>query len=409
MLQETLVEQAEMPTPDESNTDPIHDENIATIVHEVRDRMERYGISLHDLITAVNGTRRVFSILMRDGLGIEDLPWTLSESERQEAVEKMAGWVKGVDDEDDLITQVERRMAGVHTISSLAKNLQIDAANLSMVLTRRNGLERDWYYTKPKILQALTTWLDDADAHEDPLGLAETPTFKALQSYYGLAISAKSIVSIIGEVGIGKSHAAMHYYRKNPKTWRAPGVVYVRFVKGDTTENAILWRITQALYNQGLIPTTSGYPLTIILDTLGQDDLLLLDEVHFTTDKGSRAIEVFHSLYNELPMPIVLQGNNDLKGTLWDNKKQTFAGLANRSYRIPAMQTTKEDVSAWMQWAGHEDKSLIRAAQEIAARPGQSGGLRTLVLIITAFEKLNPGVKLTAKSINATKIICGKA
>ncbi len=385
-------------------------DDLASMLPDVRGRMERFNVSLRAMAEEAGVDRRVISIFMRQESGIDEDISLLHASEKEDLIKRLTEWMRGVDEADDLITQAEQKMAGTHTVSSLAKLLQIEAFDLSLVLTRcsddaRNG----WRPKKAKIVRAIAEWLEIEDGIDGSLNFAHTPTFMTLQSYYGLAIATKSIVSIIGEVGIGKSHAAVHYWRMNPKTWRSSGVVYVRFKKGDTTEAAILGRIVAALYEQGLIATTSGDPGKIIRDTLGREDLLLLDEVHFTTDKGSRAIEVFHSLYDDLLMPMVLQGNSDLKGTLWDEKKQTFAGLANRAYQMPAMQTTKEDVNAWMDWAGYDNETMKRAARNIAARPGYSGELRTLVMIISAFEKMNPGQKLTAKGLKDAALMMGKA
>lgn len=393
---------AEIDTPD-----PLS-ETEKDLVMKVKCFMMREGVTLPELTSEIGVDINTLRSLTRYGMGIDEDPSMLPQSMRADAIQKLSSWVIDRESEEETVYQVERRMPGIHTFSSLAKHLGIDASRLGQLLTSQTS---DWspgeHAYKRKMLGLLSTWLD-SDAEDDIAGIASTKTFDRLQKAYEQAFIKKRIVSIVGEVGIGKSLAAKHYWRQYPKTRRSNGVVYVEFRTGDTKENSILGRIVEVLYGQGLISTLSGDPMTIIEDTLGPEDQLLADEFHFTIANGNRGGEVFHSLYNATGMSIVLQGNASLTGTLWNDKKQPFQGLADRAWCFNGLSTTEEDVKAWMHWAGHDNEALIRAAVKVAARPGQSGGLRTLSLLIEMYEAFHQEKKLTAQSFTAYAMEAGK-
>jgi hypothetical protein len=393
---------AEIDTPN-----PLSEEEKGLIQH-VKRFMVRQSVSLPELTSEIGVEINTLRSLTRIGMGIDEDPSMLPLSLRTEAIQKLSDWVNSMESEDETLDRVERRMAGFHTITSLAKRLDLSAPILGQLLSRQT---HDWsageHAYKRKMLGVLSAWLD-SDSADDIAGIATTPTFISLQNAYDLAWATKGIVVVVGEVGIGKSLGGKRFCRQNPKTSRSKGVVYVEFKSGEITEKAILGRIVSVLYGQGLISTTSGDPTRIIEDTLDSDDLLLLDEFHFTIANGNRGGEVFHSLYNAIGMPIVLQGNATLNGTLWNDKKQPFQGLANRALCMPHMSTTVKDVETWMHWAGYDNDALIRAAVKIGARPGQSGGLRTLAMVIKAIEIKRPGEKLTATALLDFAAYCGK-
>lgn len=393
---------AEIDTPN-----PLSEEEKG-LIQNVKRFMVRQGVTLPELTSEIGVDRDTLRSLTRIGMGIDEDPSMLPVSMRAEAIQKLSAWVINIESEEEILDRVERRMAGFHTITSLAKRLELSAPVLGQLLSRET---HEWsageHANKRKILGVLSAWLD-SDSADDIAGIATTPTFNLLTTAYDLAWRMKGIVSVVGEVGIGKSLGGRRFCRQNPKTRRSHGVVYVEFRSGDTTEKAILGRIVSVLYGQGLISTASGDPMRIIEDTLDSEDLLLLDEFHFTIANGNRGGEVIHGFYNAIGMGIVLQGNATLNGTLWNDKKQPFQGLANRALPMPHMSTTAEDVKTWMQWAGYDNEAMILAAIKIGERSGQSGGLRTLAMVMKAYEIRYPGKKLTATTLLDFAADCGK-
>lgn len=378
------------------------------VVKNVKRFMLRQDVSLPDLENEIGVDINILRSLTRYGMGIDEDPSMLPLSMRAEAIQKLSMWAIDRESEEETIDRVGRRMAGFHTITSLAKQLELDGPALGQLLSQQTHDWSAWEHAhKRKMLGVLSAWLD-SDSADDIAGIATTPTFNLLQNAYGLALATKGIVAIGGEVGIGKSLAAKQYCRQNPKTRRSNGAIYVEMGGADTTATAILGRIVEVLYGQGLISSSSGNPNTIIKDSVSREDLLLLDEAHFMFANGNRGGEVFHSLYNATGIPIVLQGNPTLNFTLWNEKKQEFQGLANRALCMPHMRTSAEDVKAWMQWAGYDNEALIRAAVKVGARPGQNGGLRTLALLMNAFEKMHPGKKLNAATLIDFAVTCSK-
>jgi hypothetical protein len=290
----------------------------------------------------------------------------------------MREWLDEKDAQDEIVDLATRRMAGIHTTQSLAKYLGIPPDELRGVLNGRgSALNPAQCRERRETVAALSAWLDTNEAG-DIEGIALTPTIEKLKNAYHFARIDKWIVSIVGDVGIGKSLAAMHEVRENPKTRYRPGTVYVRLQSGDTTRKAILARIVQVLYDLEVIQSTAGDPMAILNDNLGPEDLLIVDEFQFALDEDIKSGKVFHDIADEMNTHVVLQGNPSLNTTLWNKKSAELDGLADRALLMPHMSTTRADVEAFMLHHGHNNPALIKAAADVVARPGRGGGLRTL-------------------------------
>ncbi len=380
------------------------------LIFSLRHHMLNTGADMRTLADETGVDLPTLRALNRIGATPDGMQDDLPSNQRSEAFEKLAKWIAVLDLEDDIVNRVERRMAGgYHTISGLAQKLDLDAAALSgLICGHTEGWDARQHANKKAMLVRLQEWVE-SDIASDSDGLAQTPTFVAVQEACKLAWGIGGIVVQPGEPGIGKSVAGKNFCRQFPKTRSSSGAVYVEFETGQTTEKAILEKIVEALHDQGLTPSPSGDPKRIIKKTLGDGDMLLLDEFQFTVAGGNRGGDVFHSLYNSTGISLFLMGNATMNGALLNDKKQPFAALINRAGVKPHLQTTENDVQIWMQWQGYEDAALISAAQKIGARPGQSGGLRTLAWVIRAFEKMQPGMKLNAAVLNAQAALYGKA
>lgn len=221
---------AEIDTPD-----PLS-ETEKDLVMKVKCFMIREGVTLPELTSEIGVDINTLRSLTRYGMGVDEDPSMLPQPMRADAIQKLSSWVIDRESEEETVYQVERRMPGIHTFSSLAKHLGIDASRLGQLLTSQTS---DWspgeHAYKRKMLGLLSTWLD-SDAEDDIAGIASTKTFERLQKAYEQAFIKKRIVSIVGEVGIGKSLAAKHYWRQYPKTRRSNGVVYVEFRTGEETQ-----------------------------------------------------------------------------------------------------------------------------------------------------------------------------
>ena len=349
---------------------------------EVIERIKEYRmnarVSIHELAADLNMEPHVIGPFFRPSLGIDLDPETLSQPLRDKVLGAMREWLDEKEAQDEIVDLATRRMAGIHTTQSLAKYLDIPPDELGWVLNGRGGaLNPAQCRASRDTVAALSAWLDTDEAG-DIEGIALTPTIELLKNAYHFARTSNWIVSIVGDVGIGKSLAAMHEVRGDPKTRYRPGTVYVRLQSSDTTRKAILARIVQALYDLGVIQSTAGDPMTILKDNLGPDDLLIIDEFQFALEEDIKAGKVFHDIANDMSTHVVLQGNPSLNTTLWNEKNHELDGLANRTLLMPHMSTTRADVEAFMLHHGHDNPALIKAAANVVARPGPGGGLRTL-------------------------------
>lgn len=356
---------------------------------EVIERIKEYRmngrIDIHELAADLNIETHVLGPFFRSNLGIDPDPETLSQPLRDKVLGAMREWLDERDALDEIVDLATRRMAMIHNTQSLAQHLGVSPDELGWVLNGKGGrLSRAHRHERRKIVAALSAWLDTDEAG-DIEGIALTPTIDRLKNAYHFARTTCWIVSIVGDVGIGKSIAAMHEVRENPKTRYRPGTVYVRLQSGDTTRKAILARIVHALYDQGLIQSTAGDPMAILKETLGPDDLLIIDEFQFALEEDIKAGKVFHDIANDMNTHVVLQGNPSLNTTLWNEKNHELDGLANRALLMPHMSTTRADVEAFMLHHGHDNSALIKVAAGIVARPGPGGGLRTLRKLLDSY------------------------
>lgn len=364
---------------------PLSDEE-----NEVIERIKEYRmnarVSIHELAADLNMEPHVIGPFFRSSLGIDPDPETLSQPLRDKVLGAMREWLDEKDAQDEIVDLATRRMAGIqHTTQSLAKYLGISPDELRGVLNGRGGaLNPAQCRARRETVVALSAWLDTDEAG-DIEGIALTPTIELLKNAYHFARTSNWIVSIVGDVGIGKSFAAMHEVREDPKTRYRPGTVYVRLQSGDTTRKAILARIIQALHDLEVIQSTAGDPMAILKDNLGSDDLLIIDEFQFALEEDVKAGKVFHDIANEMNAHVVLQGNPSLNTTFWNEKNHELDGLANRTMAMPHLSTTRADVEAFMLHHGHENPALIKAAADAVARPGPGGGLRTLKKLLDAY------------------------
>ncbi len=296
------------------------------------------------------------------------------------------------DEEEELLCRVERKMVGLHTVTSLAKELKVEPYHLRHIIARTEPEIKHRSLGTRQLLQKLAAWVEE----EEIINIgADLPTGTLVREACEMADNMQILMILAGHPGIGKTFELMRFEREFPKTNDSPGVIYVRFQKGDTTKRTVLGRILEALYERGLIVSTAGDPMNVVANAFDPDDLLICDEMQFITERDSRSAEVFHTLYDLVTMGMVLVGNMGFEQCFWNSS--SFAGLKNRAVCHHPLTTTKSDVRSWAAWAGYEDKALIEMCVKIGARPGDAGGLRTVVTLINIAEQLlKPGEKLTA-------------
>lgn len=371
-----------MLTHDTARPTPLSDDE-----KEVIDRLQDYRmsgrISIHDLAADLKVETHVIGPFFRSNLGIDLDHETLSQPLRDKLLDAIREWLDERDALDDIIERTTRRMASIYSDHSLAKHLGISPDELCQFLNSKGGALKPALY--PATVATLSAWLDTDEAG-DIDGIAITPTLEKLKNAYHFAWRHFWIVCIVGDVGIGKTFAVKHELRQNPKTRYRPGTLYVELKSGDTTRKAIQTRIVQALYDLGVIQSIAGDPMKILAENLGPDDLLIIDEFQFALEDDIKAGKVFHDIANEMKTHVVLQGNPSLNTTLWNEKNQELDGLANRTFLMPHLSTTKEDVRAFMIHLGYDNPTLIDASAKTVARPGPYGGLRTLKKLLDSYK-----------------------
>lgn len=249
-----------------------------------------------------------------------------------------------------------------------------------------------WDYRDTKqALEDLAAWAaEDAHPAEDDNGYAVTPTFQLIQTLLDDAHRNCRLIAITGSWGIGKTQAAKYYAATHPRTHSRPGAIRVQFDSTDYKPVAVLEKIRDAMSaNPG--SHRRGNAINAIGNALRPGDFFIFEECQ----RLKEALEVICSLHDEFGVGIAMTGNPVFSSGVW-GKRPDFGALANRAARFDFPATTPEDVEAWLAWYGFPEgmdstgrKMLTKAAVNIAARPGQNGGLRTLAQLFDLAKNLH--------------------
>lgn len=294
-----------------------------------------------------------------------------------------------------VIAAVEARLAAGYSTRKLEVETGLRMADVRGIIEDQS-IDRRLYCGEADraLIAKLADWLAETGQDAAP-GSAETPTYRQIYQLISHAHWRRDLIAITGDVGIGKSRAASDYATANPRRHRASGAVRVQFDKTHRKPAAALETIAEALSAAGGNAYRTGNIMRVIGELLSDGDLLIFDECNYLTESADIARDI-HEKYG---VAVVMIGNPDFGKTVW-SKKGGFAALASRTTRFDFSCTTEEDVDAWLQWCGLTGSAILRrACVDIAARPGDSGGLRTLGKIVDQCRAYYPDQPLTADLI----------
>lgn len=336
-------------------------------------------------------------MLRREQAADQAMAW----DDPDEVMDKLEEWLLFEYDEraEGILTCIEIRLATGLTRDRLANEAGIRLESLEYLLKRMAGgstdrADRDH---PAKAITALEAWLaeEDGQGNEQTAEPAPTHVFMVVQRYLGAAHSGRRLIAITGDVGIGKTWAAKAYAAAHPKTDRNPGVVYVEFTELDAKPLAAMQRILKAMPGRSIeAPKQEHMLFDYLAANLKQGDLLILDECnHLSGRKGTegRALAFIRDLHERSRAGIAMLGNPELRARVWGDDQQDFAALASRTMHYDLGHTKEPDVDAWMQWSGLTGRTLRKTLIDIATRPGQKGGLRSLARIVDDYREFYQG------------------
>ncbi|MBS4015402.1 MAG: AAA family ATPase [Candidatus Latescibacteria bacterium] len=311
------------------------------------------------------------------------------------------------EEQEAMLNRVETILASGLTLSRLAAEAGEPEELVKKVLEREHFARGYGFSRRGEVLQKLAEWLEIQEPMERQQ-YANTATFQKIQAIIAGAHRARDFVAITGDVGIGKSWAATEYVRQHSRGYNKPGAVRVEFTRADRNDSSALFTILSALAGDVEASRSAyrnGHLQSAIGKVLNRDDCLILDECNYL----GTAVDIVRDLWEKTRTAIVMIGNPELSRTIWVDKKQDFAALASRATRFDIPRTVDQDVEAFLDWKGIADKRLRKAAVEIAARPGQSGGLRTLTKILSLLDNYYPGITLDADTFKELAAQIGRA
>ena len=285
-----------------------------------------------------------------------------------------------------------QRLQVIAGLTSSELDKLIDRRHLSTCAPTHNPIamlqwKEDRNTRQSEVMAALSSWLDDEEGQRIlcTSGSAATPTFRAIHSIIERTRIGCKLVAIVGGVGVGKSEAGKAYAAANPRSQRNPGAVRIEFRQSDRKPAAALERILSALEGAAGHAYRNGQLLDAIGAACRPGDCLILDECNYLQDAAEIARDI-----HALGVPVIMMGNPDFARAVF-GAKSAFAALASRALRHDFPATTEDDVDAWLAWSGISGADVRRTAVAIAARPGPTGGLRSLALLVDACRDYCPG------------------
>lgn len=303
------------------------------------------------------------------------------------------------EDQEKMIKRIETIIAAGYPFSRLVAETGEPENIIKKVLERGYFLSSEYEKSRrDKTLSALGEWLETHEKKGNPQ-YANTATFQKIQAIITGAHRIGDFVAITGDVGIGKSCAAIEYVRQHPRVHNKPGAVRVEFTRADRNDSSALFTILSALAGDVEASRSAyrnGHLMSAVGKLLNRRDCLILDECNYL----GAAADIVRDIHEKTGAAIVMMGNPELSSTIWGKKKQDFSALASRATHFDFPCTMEKDVEAYLDWKGITGAKMRKAAVAVAVRPGQSGGLRTLTKILGVLENYYPGVQLDADTFN---------
>lgn len=237
-----------------------------------------------------------------------------------------------------------------------------------------------------KALRCLGTWLDEWEAkrREESRTQIATPTRTLIEGIASRALRKKTLVSLIGSYGIGKSSTLEWFALANPMTRAAPGAIYVPFTKDDKGPAAIYEKINQAA-RLGQASSARGRSLgTRVRDAMRPGDLILCDNANYLLQTGS--INVLADIHDLTPASLIVAAN-PVYAHLTKTADDDVDAFFNRAETVRIDHSTDGDVDAVLLARGLAGEALRSDAIKIGTRPGREGGLRALFKVIDRAEE----------------------
>lgn len=146
------------------------------------------------------------------------------------------------------------------------------------------------------LIDKLANWLAETGQDAAP-GSAETPTYKQIYGFITSAHWRRDLIAITGDVGIGKSRAAIDYAAANPRRHKTAGAVRVQFDKTHRKPAAALETIAEALSAVSGNAYRTGNMMRVIGELLSDGDLLIFDECNYLTESADIARDIHEPDY----------------------------------------------------------------------------------------------------------------
>jgi DNA transposition AAA+ family ATPase len=309
---------------------------------------------------------------------------------------------------ENILSRVETILDTGYLLDRLIGQTGIPESHIKKLMDRQNiGYTNSDSRKQDEAFSALREWLEIHESSERPDSFAATPTFEKIQAIIANAHRTGDFVAITGDVGIGKSCAAIEYVKANPRGFNKPGALRVEFTRAERNDTAALQAILGALVGEveiGRSAYRNGNMMNAICRELDRRDCLILDECNYL----GASIDIARDIYDKSGAAIILIGNPELSNAIWNKKRQDFSALASRTTRFDFPRTLEQDVEAFLTWKGITGARIRKIAVEVAARPGQSGGLRTLTKILALREKYYPGLNMDADTFEALAAQIGR-
>ncbi len=218
----------------------------------------------------------------------------------------------------------------------------------------------------------------DERSGETP-ALCQTPTATDIVQVIDLARQLRSLGSIVGAPGTGKTSALL-WYKEN-----RPGVHYALMNPAQSTMTGMLTLVCQSL---GIMCPPCCRDMHDAIRrwaewSLAPERVLLIDEAQHLNDQ---CLDELRCIYDQTGLPLVFSGNESLRDRFNGARAAAFAQLTSRIVpRLDLKAPTAADVRVLARHAGaHEPKALAYLEKWI----GGTAGLRQVASFLSLGRKV---------------------
>ena len=233
---------------------------------------------------------------------------------------------------------------------------------------------------------------------EGPAAFCQTPAATEMLAVLDWTIKLKSLGTIVGPPGLGKTTVLRHYADENR------GAIYCVISPAEHSMSRMLRRVADALRLPQLYRGAAALERAICEDVrCRRPRVLMIDEAQHLED---RALDELRCIHDETGLPIVFAGNESLRARSTPGAPAAFAQFVSRIGPRAHVTATGDDIAALAAHYGVADPKAVAWLREACAG---IGGLRVAGRLLAVCRETGRGRVSLADLKGAALLLGGGA